>query len=138
MLNASSNTLLSSRAVATIFTPLFRSNPDIYRLGLAEYRRSWVEIFIAELNSEVLSTIKLASSLLTRNAHSYTHGPQVLAAPTRAISKGGQRQLNMRYNEGATPSVKHARWLWRKPAGLLTAATELLQEANGVHMSQLS
>ena len=70
------------------------------------------------LHASLIPSIKLASSLLIRNAHTYTDTPQVLAAPTQVISKGGQRQLNMRYSEDATASVLRVGcWLKRIPAG---------------------
>lgn len=74
-----------------------------------------------------MPSVKLASSLLTRNTHSYTDVPEVFAAPTGAISTGGQRQLDVRYNEDATPGVKRlCCWLRNDHTGL---SMKTLQEA---------
>ena len=82
------------------------------------------------LHASLIPSIKLASPLLITNAHTYTNAPQVLAAPTQAISEGGRRQLYMRYSEDAMPNVISVRcWSKRSPAELSTPAMTVLQEA---------
>ena len=75
--------------------------------------------FIAELNSGLLTLrppAEYSRCCSLSETHSYKANPQKLAALTQAISGGGQRQLKMRYDGCATPSVKRVCcWLRRNP-----------------------
>ena len=110
-----------------ILTPMFLLTMYRLELRIKFYSRAKLR---GALHASLIPSIKLASSLLIRNAHTYTNASQVLAAPTQAILEGGQRQLYMRYSEDATPSVIRVRcWSKRNPAELSTAAMTILQEA---------